>query len=179
MNREVMAGVLTGVIIGLLIVVLMLKLANKNGKLQTEYDERQKNIRGQGYRYSFFTVTVILGIMALLDIGEIKMPVAASVQYFFVIACGICVHAVYCIMNDGYWGLNNKKGTYQIIFWVIAGFNAVIATTSFGANRLIIDGKLDYPAMNLLCTVIFAILGAAMVIKDRKDKSCDDDEEKE
>ena len=50
-NSARMIGVTIGIIVGLIIAIFIIRYVNRNKKLTTEYDEMQKQIRGEGYKY--------------------------------------------------------------------------------------------------------------------------------
>ena len=79
-NFGKMTGILTGVVIGLVVLAVIFVICNKNRKLKTEYDERQQILRGNGYRFGFYAMTVWAGIQILLaamDIEELNNTVTA------------------------------------------------------------------------------------------------------
>ena len=57
-NEARMIGVAVGIAVGLLIVAFVLRFINRNKAMATEYDEMQKQIRGVGSEYAFFTVMI-------------------------------------------------------------------------------------------------------------------------
>ena len=89
-------GFAMGVIVGLILVVLLFKYANRDGKVKTEYDERQKAVRGKAYRYAFYAVMIYEALVCWLSMG-IELPAEQSVIHFFGIFVGITVQACYCI----------------------------------------------------------------------------------
>ena len=91
MNIFKSAGVAVGLVIGLIIAVIILKAANTNRKAKTEYDERQKEIRGRAYMYAFYTVIVLECVMMLIDIGGISFPFENYLLHFASIMIGCIV----------------------------------------------------------------------------------------
>ena len=53
-NSARMIGVTIGIIVGLILTIFVIRYVNRNKKLTTEYDEMQKQIRGEGYKYAFY-----------------------------------------------------------------------------------------------------------------------------
>ena len=47
MNTAMAAGIPVGIAVGIILVVIILRYINRNKKITTEYDERQKQIRGE------------------------------------------------------------------------------------------------------------------------------------
>ena len=50
------AGFVIGLIVGIILVMVLIKMANKDRRIKTEYDERQEKIRGKAYKYAFYTM---------------------------------------------------------------------------------------------------------------------------
>ncbi len=53
MNAKVSAGMAMGLMVGLVIAVILLKVANKDHKLKTQYDERQELVKGKAINIAF------------------------------------------------------------------------------------------------------------------------------
>ena len=103
------AGMAVGILVGLIIAVVLIIIANKNRKFKTEYDERQLKVRGDAYRYAFYTVVIWEAILLILAFGEFSFPISAYVLHYAGILAGILVLSGYCIWMDAYWGLNNNR----------------------------------------------------------------------
>ena len=103
------AGVAAGIVVGLIVAIALFAIANNNRKIKTEYDERQQKVRGDAYRYAFYTVIICEVILFILAFGEISLPVPAYVLHFAGMIAGVLVLSGYCIWKDAYWGLNNNR----------------------------------------------------------------------
>lgn len=159
-------GMLIGIIVGVIICAIIFITANTNGKMKTEYDERQKEIRGKGFMISFFTVLVLLGIMVVLEVAEIKLPAQQSVIYMTIIILSVATNAVYNIINDGYWGLNNSKRKYEIYFIIISLVNFLVPFSGGLGKLYTTEEGFTLPCINLLCGILFIILFAVILAKD-------------
>ena len=112
----------------------------------------------------------------------IHLPMKNSVLYFVIILIGIMVHTVYCVFNDGYFGMNNPPKQYYIFMFFIGLLNLVIGFINSKGGRLIDDGIIDTPFINLLCGMMFVVLGICIVIKriiSKSDDESDDEEDDE
>ena len=166
-----MAGVLAGIAIGAVVVVIILAICNKNRKLKTEYDERQKIIRGNGYRFGFYAMTGWAVVNMLLSFAGIELPMEGAVIAFSYIFIGALADVLYCIFHDAYWGLNNNKRRYLISFLAIAVLNLFISFGAYRNGSLIVDGKLGATGTNLFVAVLFLLIGLAMIIQSFRDKT--------
>lgn len=159
-------GILIGMIIGLLICGVVFITANNNRKIKTEYDERQNEVRGKGFKYGFYTAVILLGVVAVLDMMEVELPMENAVTSMTVICISVMVNAIYNIINEGYWGLNNNKKRYGIYMALIALLNAVVAYICYKHGILFVNGKLAMNGVNLICSIMFVILFVTILIKD-------------
>ena len=163
-NEARMIGVAVGIAVGLLIVAFVLRFINRNKAMATEYDEMQKQIRGIGYRYAFFTVMIFEAFLCILTLG-MELPAEPYVIHFAAIFIGVTVQAAYCIWNDAYVGLNTNLGRYIVIMTIVSLFNLGVAFMSWRQGELVIGGKLQAQSINLLCGLMFAVLGVVGLIK--------------
>ena len=76
------AGITIGIFIGLILAVALILIANNNRKFKTEYDERQLRVRGDAYRYAFYSVIICEVILLILSIGEFTLPIPEYVLHF-------------------------------------------------------------------------------------------------
>lgn len=166
-------GAICGVIIGLILCVVIFKICNKDKKIKSEYDERQETIRGRGYKYSFYTALGWMAFMAVWPLTDIQLLVDDTVLSFSGIMISVSVIAVYSIWNDAYWGINNNKGRYLVVFALATVINLLVGIMSIIHGGMIVDGVVQAPAVNLLCGVLFLIIACTIVLK----KSVKDKEE--
>lgn len=164
-------GVITGLIVGAIIVAIIAKIANKNHTFKTEYDERQKVLRGQGYRYGFYGMIILATFNILLGIAGVELPMEPAVVPFVYIVVGVLINCVYCILKDAYWGLNNNRIRYIIIFIATGIVNLIVPIRAAVCGELIVDGKLSLPGINLLCSAMLLLVGIVLVVKDIIDRS--------
>ena len=102
-----MSGASIGFVIGLMIaavlIVVLFKYANRDGKIKSEYDERQKVVRGKAYKYAFYTVLIYQIIVTILTECGIGLHMESYAQSFIGILFGCLTLGCYCIWNDVYW----------------------------------------------------------------------------
>jgi len=169
MNIFKSAGVTVGIIVGLIITVIILKIVNTDHKSKTEYDERQKAVRGRGYMYAFYAIVGFELIMSLLEMSGITLPVENASIHFAGILIGAIVLCCYCIWNDGYWGLNNNPRKYYVIFILTAVLNVIPIVGAVREGRLMEDGKLTTPFLNIMVLIMIAIVGGVFIAKSISD----------
>ncbi len=172
------AGVLTGIIIGAIICVILFRFMNRDKKILTKYDERQKAVRGTGYMYGFWGSMGAAALVMCLDVGGISFANRFSTD-FFIIFVGILIQVSYCIWNDGYFGVDTDKKRLYIISIVAALCNLLGVIGNIKGGTFIVDGVLSDSATNLMCVILFLVIGIELMIKDSVDKRSETVEESE
>ena len=165
------AGVAIGILIGLILALALIPIANNNRKVRSEYDERQLRVRGDAYRYAYYSMIICEVILLILSIGEVTLPVPDYVLHFGGILIGCLVLCTYCIWKDAYWGLNNNRRRYGIILVVAGLLNAI---PLFGAVSH--KSTLDFPYVNLLTCVMLLVVGAELLLKQFLDRRAENRE---
>ncbi len=177
-----MVGMILVIVISVLAGMFIVSRMNSDKEFKTKYDERQQIVRGKGYKFAFWTMVGLLVLNIIFDASDIHLPMKNSVLYFVIILIGIMVHTVYCVFNDGYFGMNNPPKQYYIFMFFIGLLNLVIGFINSKGGRLIDDGIIDTPFINLLCGMMFVVLGICIVIKriiSKSDDESDDEEDDE
>lgn len=181
----VVVGILVTIAAMVLIVFAIFKLGNKDGRVKTEYDERQKIVIGEGYKYAFWTLAALLvvlqiGVEVERDFGESSLIQSSlGPLTFALIIASILVFCVYSIWNGAYWGLNSNKKSYIIILAVIGVVNVFIGVAAIMIDGLVVNGALSGAFVNLTCGLLMAVVLVAAWIKDRIEKNSDDEEGEE
>lgn len=163
------SGVLIGAVVGLLICFFAFKVLNKNGKTKTEYDERQKEIRGVAYMWAFWTMSGYLAALILLEEAELAIPVTATVKYFFGFFLAGLVLSMYCIWNGAYFGLNNVTKRWYVFITLFGIINIAIAIKGIVSGSMMENGVVNYPCINLLCGILLLAIISALLIKRKID----------
>ncbi|MCR5134662.1 MAG: hypothetical protein K6B12_03410 [Clostridiales bacterium] len=158
-------GLVVGILLGLLLVVLFSKFANKDNAVKSKYDERQEIVRGKAYRYAFYSVMIYEALMLVLEIGQIALPLPSYILHFTGIIVGCIVLAGYCIWKDVYWGLNNNRKRYAIIFLACAALNAIPVAASIAGSDSFGEAWL-----NVIVLVMMAVIGIELLIKEAMDR---------
>lgn len=159
MNPYYALGVLVGVLVGLL-----MKAINRDGKIKTEYDERQKEARGKGYMYGFWAIIIANALLFTFS-NSFDMTVLGSTVYFMPILVGVIVQVTYCIFKDAYIGLNNNMTRFVIIMSIVTVFNLFVGVKAYLDGELIKQGTVSSAFVNVLCGGIFLILTIELGIK--------------
>ena len=177
MNNARMTGAAVGVAVGLVICVLVFRWFNKDKSILTKYDEMQEKVRGKAYMYGFFAMLICEALLALLAMGDVKLPADGPLVHFSVIFIGVMVQASYSIWNNAYKGMNTNVNRFAVFCVIISLFNFVPAIVAIASGNMLVDGQLQFPFINLLCGMMFIIIGLEILIKRIVDKTAPDEEE--
>jgi len=158
---------LIGIIVGLVVAVFIIKACNKNNKFKSDYDERQQIKRGKSYCYGMYTAWILLGILMMLDLVEVKIPAEPSVIYFTVVMVSLLVQTVYAILNDAYFGMNNRIKTYCMVFLILTVINGGVGILYAVNGKLIENGLLCFRVLNLEIAVAFVIMAIVLFVKSK------------
>lgn len=177
------AGFIVGIIVGIVIVALIIrKLNGKNseGKYRTEYDERQQIIRGKGYAIGFYAMASYMFLLMLVDMFGIVIPATLQIIAFGGIIVGIVADCCYCIWKGAYWGMNNNKSRYAVLFFIAGIINFGAFYMACVQDRVFENGMLSTNVINLLCGIMLVFIGIATLARTIADKrTVDIDEEDE
>lgn len=165
-----------GIVVGLLICVALFIFANKDHKVKTEYDERQKAIMGKSYTYGFWAVVIteVILMCLRLDPRNSFSIVPAYIFHAVPIYFGLTVVSVYQIWKRCFFGLNNNRGRYIGILIVVGIINTVFAVCLIiFSNGKTVYGYYDLPYVNILCEAYILVMCIAGLIRwciDRGEK---------
>lgn len=160
------------VVLGILISILAYKGINQDNKAKPKYDERQKAVRGKSFTYGFYASAIasfLFMLMHLFGLGNFWGPYG----YFTIIIIGIIVQMTHAIFHDAYLGLNTNARKYIIFMSIISVINIAAAVSGIISGEMFRDGVLNDSFLNLLCSILFAVLVADLSIKrliDKKEK---------
>ena len=172
-----MLGITIGILVGLLIGIIILKYINQDSKIRAKYDERQQLVRGKAYRLAFWTAVILMALYSMADAYGLDLPIKRYIIPFIIIIISILVHATYAIFNDGYFGVNENRKKAFIVFVLIGLLNFGVAVLEIKRGKMMEDGKLGAPFMNLICGISFVLIGIVLIIKNMITKEDIDEEE--
>lgn len=169
-------GVFIGVLLGIIIAIVCIKAYNTNNKIKTDYDERQEAVRGRGYKYAAYTAWVLLGLVVCIKIADVNIRIEDAMIAFSILAISALVQTIHAIMHDAYFGSNNDRRKYIILFIIFAIINLANAISRFSAGEMIVDGTLTWAGISGICGLMFVILVIALGVKNLISKREEEDE---
>lgn len=167
---EYKLGFIVGIIAGCILLAVFGAITRtkrrKDGKMRCEFDERQEIVRGRGFKYGFFALLLTNLVSGFYF--ELSETVVTDAFTFCVFTCcvGICVYVVYCIWNDAYFALNEKRNRLLAVFIFTFALNLLC-----GIRNLLTDEGDEVSGLtNLLISVMFCVIFLTLLLKKKKDK---------
>ncbi len=170
-------GVVVGVLVGIIVAIISIKASNSNGKLKSEFDERQNVILGKGYKYAAYTAWILMGIEIVLKIVEIDTHIDDAAMLFTIICISLMVSVSYAIFKDAYFAQNNKIKSYIVLFVVLTLVNGGAGIAYICSGAMVVNGVLTWKVINLECAMLFVIIGIEYLIKYIVDRNSGQEEE--
>ena len=177
-SLEYYLGFVVGLVIAAAIVyVLRRRIKQKFGK--TEYDERQKAVRGECYQVAFWT---LVGYLAVNGIFSMLTGIVWAEPFIMsmtgaLLAIGVFV--VLCIRKDAYFTMNEQPKFYKRLFLVMTPIVAGTGLVSIlsGESSFIENGQLTSEVINFeVALMLLAVLIALHTRKEPQEDMEDGDE---
>lgn len=146
------------------------------GKLRhgsAKYDERQIAVQGRAFRWSYFTLMAAL--MACGFLSEVWDWAQPFVVCLLCICVSLAVFACICIFGDAYyWTSLEHKGQYA--FFILLGLvNTVLGILAIFEGRMVEDGMLQEPSVNLAVGLVFIVISVSAYIRRRQRRREEDE----
>lgn len=163
---SIMAGFMVVIIISLISAIVL-----KAKKMPLEaYDERQLLIRGNGFKYGFFSVMICNLMLGVLLHTGLFSAIAPYIGFLVSVMIGFLVFMSYCIWNDAYLTRNARPMSFVIVFGIIGLSNLLMGATHI-MDGSVLETELDKNGLiNLICGVIFIIVATVALLKELKNK---------
>ncbi len=164
-------GFIFGVtIVSAIIIIPMLIALTKDGKIKRKYDERQEAIRGRGFKIAFYTIITMNMLYGCFQLVCKNIPIEPGVVMFIIAIMGVGVYAWYCILNDGYFALNERIPQTLVAFTIIGIANLMIGLNHILDDSIIKDGVIGFECISIVCGIFMLITVLVILIKQHKDK---------
>lgn len=163
-------AVILGMLLGFCLVAIILTLAIKGEDKQARFDERQELVRGRGFKYAFGGFFMWNIAVFVLDMMQIDLHMSLSVSSMTCACVGAIIYAVYCIWNDGYFALNQKRGVILTTIGIGGLVNLGLAINSIMKGYFWIDNQVTFYAVSLVCGIMCVVIWIALFAKGIKDR---------
>lgn len=168
-NSFLAIAVAIGLVVGLLVAVIIIAISKKTDTVKADYDERQELVRGKGFKYGFFTMLLSDVLLCLLYSFELTWFAQLEVALILSAIAGVIVYACYCVLNDGYFALNENRKMLLIFFALAGAINLVLGIINICNGYGFADGRFTMASTNLFCGIMVMILFATILYKQIKE----------
>ncbi len=174
------AGVLCGLLAGIAAAVLLrLRRKRRTGE-SCRYDERQRLAQGLAYKAAYFVLFIYIFLATLLEGLEITGMLMSFAGLWLGVCISVSVFAVICIWKDAYLALHERAGMLLVTFGAVFIFNLVItADLLLSGTPMLADGKLAPESLNLAGCMMTAVILAVFLVKLRRSKRLEEEDEGE
>lgn len=163
-------SIILGLGVILFLILFMLVKANPDTVV---YDEMQRYVQGNAYKYSGITCT-FLGIIFAYLLDYKLLPMDGSFAMLLVSILSVLIYVAYMIIKGAYFGVSGKWK-----LWTLMEFFIGIGNTVSGVFKILhaglTDGKLTMDNANLLIGISFIITAVTVLIRKAIEKK--DEEE--
>ena len=163
MNSEYNLGVLVGIVFGILVVAVCLWWNKKQNGTRAEFDERQRQIRGEIFQHAFIAVIawnlLYWAITLVVDHPFMVDGLSGLVGVFV----GVVVLGVESVLRDAFFSASSRPKSY--VFLYIAVLLCQVPSAIINWPEMVQNGVLTYKAMPMVCAVTFLLVLLALVVK--------------
>ncbi len=164
-------GLIVGIIVGLLLVGLLLVAIRDPNAPVKEYDERQVAAKGKAYKYGFYAFLVWFSLAIFAEEMDVVIPASKSVLMFLGLLVSAGVMVTVSVMNDAYFRMDEKRGTFIGVFSGVAVMNLLLGASHITKGDMFVDGKLSFVgSANFICGIFIVYLLIVLLIKYLLDK---------
>jgi hypothetical protein len=169
-------------LIGALIMVIIVNAARTGDPDREKYDERQLIYQGKAYKYAFYTLLIYSGLILAAFIagdaaGTYKLPIDNSILILVGIMLSVLVFAIYSILKDAYFRMNENKKFLLGVFWVLAAVNLGLGIFHVINGDIATGGIITFEgAGSLLLGVTMLAVASVATYKRIQDKRGDEDD---
>ena len=163
-------SIVCGMLIGFFLVAIVLTLAVKGDDKKAQFDERQELVRGRGFKYGFAGFIGYNLVVYAMDLLGVNLHMRPAISSLICVLIGATIYAGYCIWNDGYFALNQKRGIILTLIGVGGILNLAFGIAAIVNETIWINDQLSIHSMNLFCGIMCIVLWSIMLAKYLKDR---------
>ena len=130
-----------------------------------EYDERQVIIRGKGFKYAYYTMSLSLFVFSLLQLNGVLSKVDTMVVFSICLLVSLCVFVNYCIFKDAFFGFNQSGKS--VSFYIVSG---IIFSTILVKDILNSGFQFEYNITQLCLCLLYLSIGITSLLKNQIDR---------
>ena len=149
--------------------VIIFLISRKAGKNE-HFDEMQLKVRGDAYKFSFFTVIILLAAVGLCyATGDFNISdyISPDMILFSILYAGLLVFSVYSISKGAFFFVREKGNFYLAACFIVIVTNLPVLISRIVDGELIQNGSLSFNhgGANILNIILFVTMIAVIIIK--------------
>jgi hypothetical protein len=162
---------IAGMIVGCWLVVIITTVARREEPSARKYDERQLTYQGKAYKFAFLTMLIYMGLLiAVYTAGDIVgtklLPVDNATLILIGLLISVLVFAIYAVLKDAYFRMDENKNFLFGFFFVLAVFNLLIGFFRILNGDITENGVITFvSAGNLLAGFAMLIMIIVVIVK--------------
>ncbi len=157
-----------GFILGLGVILFLVFLIKKTDSSNVMYDEMQKSVQGQAYKYATIIGTLAGMISAFLSDFR-WFPMDGGFTMLTVSLIMVLIYTTYMIIKGAFFGISGKWKLWTAMEFFVGITNTVIGVLNILKDGLR-NGKLTMANTNLLIGIVFIIVATAVLIRKALEK---------
>lgn len=162
-------GLMCGAIVGILFAIIIMKMTKTDGSIKCKYDERQKLVRGEAYKYGFWTLIIYNACYGILS--DLVEKVADNLTVIVIgIFLAAAIQICYSIWNDAYFSLNENRKKMFFVFGILGVTNMSMGLINLFSGECFENGQLTFRSINLFCGLFFIVIFIADRLKNKENK---------
>lgn len=165
------------IVIAVAIAAIFALAARRSKKNDKQFDERQQLARGSAFRLAFKALVIYLAGYSILCAIFERGLMEPGVEGMFGVFLSLTFFAVDCILHDAFFQIGQNGRSYLILCAVIVLVSGLNAARHLRAGDLIANGMLTFEALLPFEALCFLAIGAAVIVKLRREKREAGDEE--
>lgn len=152
------------------LIFLVLFLTSGRNARTLHYDEMQLKIRGDAYKFGFYTVVLLLALTGLLyvtdDTNTLKF-ITTDMQLFLILYVGVTVFVVYSISKNAFFRVLEKGTRYLLLCAFLIASNGISLMQCIQSGRFLKNGILELSngGVNVLNLICFMMISGAILIQ--------------
>lgn len=174
-TEELIIGV-CGMVLASVVFFVVLKVMRKGHSVIPEYDERQKRVQGDGFKYAFLTLIFYNFFTAFLMTDLIlEKPIMDMTMMLMLGTCiGLGVYVCYCIWNEGYISLKDTPKKVMILLSLLCVLDIAVGIGIGCKGKFVENGVLTFRcapfASGILGIVILVVMAVKIAMKRKEEE---------
>ena len=136
----------------------------------SEYDERQKQVRGKGAGYAFYAVLFYNALYALVCVIAEREFMEPALAGFLAVYVGMVVIGLYSVRHDAFFPPRYPWRPYLGLCLAITVISALVTVNRARNGGFILNGRLTLACLLPAMALVFLMLSVAIVLQQCREQ---------